>query len=158
MRMGVPDQSKWKVNDMVKQVSVFVENRPGKLAGITKVLKDNQIHIRALSVADTMDFGILRMIVSDPEKAYQVLKESGCTASLTKVLAVGFPDEPGSMGKVVRMLSDAGISIEYVYAFGLKGDVRAYGVFKLSDPELAKQVLQSEEIILLGPDQLYHHI
>lgn len=156
--MDAPEQWKWKVNHMVKQVSVFVENRPGKLANITKVLKDNQIHIRALSVADTMDFGILRMIVNDPEKAYRVLKEDGCTASLTKVLAVGFPDEPGSMGKVVRMLSDAGISIEYVYAFGLKGDVRAYGVFKLSDPELAKQVLQKEEIVMLQPEELYHHI
>ncbi|MGI6031326.1 MAG: ACT domain-containing protein [Eubacteriales bacterium] len=140
---------------MVKQISVFVENQKGRLSNITGILKEEQVNIKALSIADTSDFGILRLIVDQPDKAYQALKANGRTASITDVLAVGFPDTPGSMGHTVQLLSDAGIAIEYVYAFGLKGDDKAYGVFKTSDPQRTQEVLRENGIVLLDGETLY---
>lgn len=140
---------------MVKQISVFVENQKGRLANITGILKQENIDIKALSIADTTDFGILRLIVDQPDKAYEALKANGRTASITDVLAVGFPDVPGSMGHTVELLSDAGIAIEYVYAFGLKGDDKAYGVFKTSDPAKTQEVLAANGITLLNGEELY---
>ena len=101
----------------IKQISIFVENKPGRLAKITSLLAENSVDIRALSIADTTDYGILRLIVSDPEKAEKVLKEAKMTVSITHVLGIGIPDVPGGFSVAIKTLADAGISVEYAYAF-----------------------------------------
>ena len=101
----------------ISQISVFVENRPGRLADITAVLAKNSIDIRALSVADTSDYGILRLIVNDPKSAVEALRSEGMTASATQVLGIIIPDEPGGLARAIKVLSDAQISVEYAYAF-----------------------------------------
>ena len=141
---------------MIQQVSVFVENKKGTLQNITGVLKENNIHIRALSIADTTDFGILRMIVSNPQKAYEALKEAGRTVSLTDVLAVGFPDEPGGLGSVAKILTDAGIEIEYIYAFVFNKENKAYAVFKTSQIQEAQEVLMANQGTLLADRDIYN--
>ena len=97
----------------ISQISVFVENRSGRLADITAVLAQNGIDIRALSVADTSDYGILRLIVNDPKSAVSVLKNAGMTASATQVLGIAIPDEPGGLARAIKVLSDADISVAY---------------------------------------------
>ena len=89
---------------LIKQISIFVENKPGRLSNITNILKQNDIDIRALSIADTKDFGILRLIVNDPDKACNVLKGAECTVTITDVLAVGISDEPGGLSVVMNTL------------------------------------------------------
>ena len=101
----------------VKQISVFVENKPGKLAELTDYLHQHDIDMRALSIAETQDFGIVRMIVDDAYKASQVLKESGYVVSITPVLAVEMSDEPGSLYKILKVLGDGGVNLDYTYAF-----------------------------------------
>lgn len=102
---------------MAKQISVFLENKAGRLAHVTRVLGEAGINIRALSIADTSDFGILRIIVNDPEKAYRILKEADFTVSETEVIAVQVPDSPGGLATVLEQMSDADLNIEYLYAF-----------------------------------------
>ena len=104
----------------ISQISVFVENRPGRLADITAVLAKNSIDIRALSVADTSDYGILRLIVNDPKSAVEALRSEGMTASATQVLGIIIPDEPGGLARAIKVLSDAQISVEYAYASRLR--------------------------------------
>ena len=101
----------------IQQLSVFIENKPGRLAEITEVLAEAGIDIRAISVADTSDFGILRVIVDKPKEAVAALKQHGMTVSLTNVIAVGIDDEPGAFSKAVRLLADEGFDMEYMYAF-----------------------------------------
>src|SRR3974377_1387822 len=101
----------------VKQISVFLENKSGRLAGVTKALGDNNINIRALSIADTTDFGILRLIVSDPEKAVNILKAEDFTVSETSIIAVQIPDNPGGLAGILQILDGSKINIEYMYAF-----------------------------------------
>ena len=99
---------------LIKQISIFVENKPGRLSNITNILKQNDIDIRALSIADTKDFGILRLIVNDPDKACNVLKGAECTVTITDVLAVGISDEPGGLSVVMNTLYNNAISVEYL--------------------------------------------
>ena len=101
----------------VDQLAVFLENKSGRLAAITKTLSDNNINIRALSVADTADFGILRLIVDDTEKATRVLKDEGFTVGKAVVIAVEVADRPGGLAKVLGVLHEAGLNVEYMYAF-----------------------------------------
>ncbi|MDN5294026.1 MAG: hypothetical protein PWQ31_1331 [Eubacteriales bacterium] len=140
----------------VKQVSVFLENKSGRLAEVTSVLGQNNINIRALAIADTSDFGILRMIVSDPEKAYRVLKEAGFTASMTDVLAVEVEDRPGGLAAVLKVLEEAGINIEYIYAFLEKSSQDALVVFRVEQLEEAIRVLAEKGISLLPAEKVYN--
>ncbi|MEW6448095.1 MAG: ACT domain-containing protein [Bacillota bacterium] len=126
----------------VNQISVFLENKTGRLAAVTRLLAENKINIRALSIADTSDFGILRLIVDQPEKAYQALKEGGFTVSATDVLAVAVPDTPGALAPVLSTLEAADINIEYLYAFVAKCADLAMVLFKVNDTERAKAVLR----------------
>lgn len=126
----------------IKQISVFMENRPGRLAEITKVLSDNDIDMRAINIADTTDFGILRMIVDDPEKAERVLRENNMTASVTDVLAVSIDDTVGAFSKVIALLKEENISIEYIYSFIGEKSAKAVIVIKTNDSEHAIQLLQ----------------
>ena len=127
----------------MKQISAFVENEPGRLQTMLKVLKEANINMRALSVADHPDFGIIRCIVSDPERATQALRDAGYTVRLTNVLAVEIPDEPGSLlDRVAEPLAREGINLEYFYAFIEPVPGKAMVVIKVSDPDRAEQVLE----------------
>lgn len=140
---------------MAKQISVFLENKAGRLAHVTKVLGDAGINIRALSIADTSDFGILRIIVNDPEKAYKILKEAGFTVSETEVIAVQVPDSPGGLATVLEQMSDANLNIEYLYAFlGTSGD-NALVIFKVEDFAKARDTFIEKGIKFLDEKQLY---
>ena len=97
----------------IKQLSIFVENKPGKLSAVTKLLSDNDIDIRALSIADTKDFGILRLIVDKPDKACEALKNADCTVSMTNVIAIGTEDKPGGLTGIMDCLYASNISVEY---------------------------------------------
>jgi hypothetical protein len=140
---------------MAKQISVFLENKSGRLAHVTKVLGDAGINIRALTIADTSDFGILRLIVNDPVKAYKILKESGFTVSETEVLAVRMPDSPGGLAAVLDEISEDRCNIEYLYAFlGMAGN-DALVIFKVEDIIKAKEVFNAKGIKFLEEQELY---
>ena len=138
----------------IKQISVFMETRRGRLAEITKVLSDNDIDMRAINIADTTDFGILRMIVDDPEKAERVLRENNMTASVTDVLAVSIDDTVGAFSKVIALLKEENISIEYIYSFIGEKSAKAVIVIKTNDSEHAIQLLQQGGINVLSSDDL----
>lgn len=126
---------------IIEQLSVFLENRPGTLQEVLSVLKENDINLRALALADTADFGIMRIIVNEPEKVKQVLQKAKFTARITRVLAISMEDHPGDLHLYVEKLSTAGINIEYMYAFAASCDVRARVVLKVDDVEKANSVL-----------------
>lgn len=132
----------------INQLSIFIENKEGKLADLTSTLAREGIDIRAMSVADTQDFGILRLIVSDTDRAINVLKEAGCVVSVTQVLAVSLPDSPGSLAKVLHILADSHISIEYMYAFITRRQEGAYVVFRVADNAAAAELLTSRGVTL----------
>ncbi|MBQ7522243.1 MAG: ACT domain-containing protein [Clostridia bacterium] len=133
----------------VKQISIFVENKEGKLVTITEAIAKAGIDIRAMSVADTQDFGIFRLIVTDPEKARESLESSGCFVSITQVVGVSIPDEPGSLSKVVKILARHNINIEYMYAFITVSKKFASVVLRVADNEAAEKILTENGIKLL---------
>ena len=140
---------------LIKQISVFVENKSGRLAEITTTLAENGIDIRALSIADTTDFGILRLIVNKPDAAEKVLKAAGMTVSLTNVIAIGIPDAPGAFAKAMRVLSDTGIGIEYMYAFISRDEGRACVLLRVTDNDEAIAVLKKNDIEIFEEDKVY---
>jgi len=101
----------------IKQISLFVENRPGRMAKVAKTLSDASVNIRALTVAEAGDFGVIRMVVDDPDKGHKVLKENAFTVSMTDVLAVGMKDTPGSLYEIVNTLGENNVNVDYAYAF-----------------------------------------
>ena len=139
----------------IDQISVFVENKPGKLVEVIELLGTKGIDLRALSIADTSDFGILRLIVDQPAKALEVLREADCVTSVNKVIAVSVDDTPGSLAKVLRILSDEGISVEYVYAFITHEAGRAYVIIRVEDNDKAIGVLTAKDIKLASAGELY---
>ncbi len=130
----------------IKQLSVFVENKAGTLIEITKVLSDANIDIRAMSIADTQDFGILRLIVDDEEKAKNALQNYGCFVSITEVIGIAVSDEPGSLSKVIALLADNGINIEYMYAFITISKQYAYVVVRVENNEKACKILEENGV------------
>ena len=128
----------------VRQISVFMENKVGPLAEITTLLAQHQINMRALSVAETQDFGILRIIVEEPEKAEQVLKDNQIIFRESSVLAVLMEDRPGSMAAVVDLLAQAGIPVEYAYAFITRQADNACLILKVKEDEAAEALLEKE--------------
>ncbi len=138
----------------VEQIAVFIENKTGRLAEITRILASNEINIRALSMADTADFGILRLIVDNVSKAQEVLKESGFTVGKTNVLAVEVPDKTGGLDTVLKAFEDAGLNIEYMYAFVNKSGENAVLIFRFEDMERAIESLQTEGFTILSGEQL----
>ncbi len=139
----------------IKQLSIFVENKPGRLATITNLLKLNDIDIRALSIADTRDFGIMRLIVNDPEKAEKVFKDAGCTVSLTNVIAIGIDDKPGGLAGAMDVLYANNISVEYMYAFISKTDNTAYVILRVENNEKALEALKDNNIQILSAEDIY---
>ncbi len=138
----------------IKQLSIFVENKPGRLAEITAVLEQNKIDIRALSISDTKDFGILRLIVTDPGVAEKALKEAGYTVSLTQVIAIGIADEPGSLAKAMSILYNSHVSVEYMYAFLSKTNNNASVILRVNDNAQAVEALASGGIKILQDDEV----
>ncbi len=139
----------------VQQISVFLENKSGRLARLTEVLGDAGINIRALSIADTSDFGILRLIVNRPEEAFKILQETGFTASLTDVLAVEVEDKPGGLAAVLKILESAGINIEYLYAFLEKSSNNALVVFRVEQHDEAAALLTKNNIRVIKDAEVY---
>ena len=139
----------------IKQISVFVENKPGRLAEITELLAKNNIDIRALSIADTTDFGILRLIVNDPDSTVQILKNDGMTVSATEVLGVAIPDVPGGFAKAIRTITDKGISLEYAYAFITPKSGSAYVIIRVENNELATEALNDAGIKIIEQGEIF---
>jgi len=138
----------------VKQLSIFVENKPGRLFEATQIIAESGIDLRALSLADTQDFGVLRIIVADPDRAKQVLRDKGCVVSVNPVVAVALEDKPGSLANAVSILSEKGINIEYMYAFLLPGKGRAYSIIRVEDTAAAEKILTEKEVELLSQQDL----
>ena len=139
----------------VKQISVFLENRPGCLNEMTQALADANIDLRGLSLAETSDFGIVRLIVDDVLGTATVLKDAGFVASLTDVLAVEVPNVPGGLNKVLTVINSVKINIEYMYAIlGNKKSESAYMIFRVNDNEKASSALEREGIKILNQFEL----
>ncbi|MBQ2581122.1 MAG: ACT domain-containing protein [Ruminococcus sp.] len=139
----------------VKQLSVFVENRPGRLSAITKLLGDANINIRAMSIADTKDFGILRLIVDDADKALKVLKDEGCSVTITNVLVLRITDRPGSLAEAMYALYKDNISVEYMYAAFINTESNtACLVLRVDDNDKATVALYDSGYKLLAQNEL----
>jgi hypothetical protein len=138
----------------VEQIAVFLENKSGRLAEITSIIAAEKVNIRALSVADTADFGILRLIVDDVEKAKNVLKSNGFTVGITNVLAVEVVDQVGGLATVLKSIEQAGLNVEYMYAFVNKSSENAVLIFRFEDMDKAISSLQQEGYKLLSGAQI----
>lgn len=138
----------------IKQLSVFLENREGRLDEVLKTLGANDVNIVALSLADTADYGMLRMIVSDPQKGRTVLKEAGITSMLTDVVALRVPHATGSLSKAMHELMTGGVNVEYMYAFANGADASA--VLKSDDPEKVVTILRENGFDVWEADEAYH--
>lgn len=139
---------------MLDQISVFVENKKGRLAAIMKLINDNGIDIRALTIADTTDFGIVRMIVSSAEEALKIFRENNCIASAAKVTAFTINDRAGAMYEVVRLLEEQDINIEYCYSLMGKKENMADIVIKTNQTEKAEQILTENGIALISTEDI----
>jgi hypothetical protein len=138
---------------IIKQLSVFLENKSGRLTEVTEVLAAQEINLTAFSIADTADFGILRMLVNNPDKAVKALRENGFTVSLTDVICLIVPHEPGALARALRILSNASVGIEYMYAFAVEG--KASVVIRTEEPDKAIKALQEHKMELLKASAIY---
>lgn len=137
----------------IKQISVFLENKPGALFAMTGVLAEHQIDMRAFSLAETTEFGIARIIVDDVYKTTTVLKDAGYIHSITPVLGVAVSNVPGGLNKVLRVLTDAMVNVEYMYAFmDNKRNDAAYMIFRVADNDKASAALEAQGIELIETD------
>ena len=140
---------------LIKQISVFVENAPGSLSEVTKALGDNGIDMSALSLADTSEFGILRLIVNDPEKACDVLRDHHFIVKQNYVVAAVVDDRPGGLTGVLEILAEAKVSVEYMYAFVGSKDGHAVVVIRPDDAEKAMTALEANHVSTLDPKDVY---
>ena len=139
----------------IKQISVFLENKPGKLKEMTGVLAAHNVDMRALSLAETKDFGIARLVVNDVLEAVNILKEEDFIASMTPVLAVEIPDEPGGLDRLLTIFSEANVNIEYMYAFiGGKDTKHAYMIFRVADTKAAEIRLAGKGLKILSQEDI----
>lgn len=138
----------------IKQISAFVENKPGQLAKFTAILNEHGVDMRALSLAETEDFGIVRVITDDSYKTACVLKDEGYIFSITQVIAVEIPDTPGGLFKVLDILKEKDINVDYMYAFTARKQDVAYMIFRVADNDAATEVLKKNGIRMLEPDDI----
>ncbi len=138
-----------------EQISIFLQNESGRLAEVTEVLSGAGINIRALSLADTADYGVLRMIVNDNEKAEQALRDRGFTVTKTNVIAVEVPDEPGGLHRILDTLRKSGVNVEYMYAFVQQSGSNAVMIFRFGNTDNALKVLQENGISVIEGRRLY---
>ena len=134
----------------IRQLTIFVVNKQGKLVEITRLLAENDINMRALSIADTKDFGILRLIVDDTDRALVELGENGVMVKITEVVAVEIPHRPGALSKTLTVLADAGINVEYLYAFLASKGQGAYVVLRVADNKAAEKALTKAGYLVLN--------
>ncbi len=139
----------------VEQISVFLENEPGALSEVTQILGESGVNIRALSLADTKDFGILRLIVNDNEKARRALDQKGFTVRKTDVVAVEVPDRPGGLAAIMKILAEAKINVEYLYAFVQQSGQNAIIIFRFDETERAITVLAEKKVPILEGKKVY---
>lgn len=139
---------------MVKQISVFLENKPGKLKELTDVLRENNINMRALSVADAQDFGIVRLIVDDVYNASTVIKDAGYVSSTKDVIAIELSDQPGSLANVLDIFGENGINVEYMYAFNTHTSGKAHLIFRVTDIKKGAEVLKVSDVRLISQEDL----
>ena len=139
----------------VEQISVFLENKAGRLAEVTRILGESGVNIRALSLADTTDFGILRLIVDQYDLAREVLKSKGFTVGKTEVVAIEVPDRPGGLASVLAILAQAGINVEYMYAFVQHSGKNAVIIFRFDNLDEAISFLQKEGIHIYQGEEVY---
>jgi hypothetical protein len=139
---------------MVKQLSVFIENTKGRLAHLTRVLGDAGVDLHSLSIADTTNFGILRAIVDDNEKALKALRENGYTVNITELLAVAVVDIPGGLAQALDILNTENIGVEYLYSFVRKPTQNALILFKVDDAPKAIAALESQNMKILSQEEL----
>ncbi|MBM4287488.1 MAG: ACT domain-containing protein [Deltaproteobacteria bacterium] len=139
----------------VEQISVFLENKAGRLAEVTKVLGEAGVNIRALSLADTTDFGILRLIVDHYDKAREVLKQHGFTVGKTEVVAIEVPDRPGGLAWVLQILSESNINVEYMYAFVQHSGKNAVIIFRFDNLERAIELLHQQGVRIYRGEEVY---
>lgn len=135
---------------MLDQISIFLENKPGRLAAVMKVLKDAGTDLRAFTIADTTDFGIVRIIAADTDKALKALKNNDFTATANKILGVTIPDHPGELYKIIEILQETNVNIEYSYSFMGSRPNEADIAIRTQNNEAAEQVLKTKGIKLLG--------
>ncbi len=138
---------------IITQLSVFLENRSGRLTEVTDIFSENQINISALSIAETADYGVLRMIVDKPEIAVRVLKKNDLSVHTTEVVAVITPDIPGALNKVIKYLSEEEINIAYMY--GYSHENKASIIMKVNNPQKAVEILQNKKIELISASDFY---
>lgn len=139
----------------VEQISIFIENKSGRLAEVTTILGFAGVNIRALSLADTSDFGILRLIVNDRDKAISALKGKGFTVSKTEVVAVEVPDQPGGLASILHVLDKESINVEYMYAFVERCGANAVIIFRFDETEKAIATLSQKGFNMLDGERLY---
>lgn len=139
----------------IKQLSLFVENQPGSLSKVCQVLKENRINISTLSLADTREYGILRLLIQEHERARDVLEKTGYVVKVTDVLALTVPDHPGGLADTLAILDKHALSVEYMYAFTYGRSNKAIIVFRFENPEKAIAMLKDEPIELVRAEELF---
>ena len=140
---------------LIKQISIFIPNKKGSLSELTDILIAHQIDIRAIAVFDTTEFGILRIVVDDPDRAVEILKQEGVVAKVSKVIAVEPEDKPGSLNQIFSILRDSDINIEYIYSFIMRKKEMPYIVLKVDDQEKAVEELTANGINVINKEEIY---
>ncbi|HML37419.1 MAG TPA: ACT domain-containing protein [Bacillota bacterium] len=140
---------------LIKQISIFIPNKKGSLAQLTDILVAHNIDIRAIAVFDTSEFGILRVVVDDPDRAVEILKQEGVVAKVSKVIAVEPEDKPGSLNQIFSVLRDADINIDYIYSFIMRKNEMPYIVLKVDQQEKAVEVLAGHGINVINKEEVY---
>ena len=138
----------------VTQISVFLENKKGRLFEATSVLGQNGINIRALTIAESEDYGVLRMVVDNPQKALDVFKKNNFSASITDIIAVEVSDEAGGLAKILKVFNDEDVNIEYMYGFVEKSGDKALMVFRIDDVDKALQILKKNNVNIIGEKEI----
>jgi len=141
--------------DHAEQISIFLENKAGRLAEVTRILAEANINIRALSLADTSDFGILRLIVNDNNKAKEELRKAGFTVAKTDVVAVEVSDQPGGLHHILRILQKANVNVEYMYAFVQQSGANAVLIFRFDNLVEALRILKDNSVRIIQGEELY---
>jgi len=139
---------------IVEQIAIFLENKSGRLAEVTELLARNNINIRALSLADTADFGIFRLIVNEPEKAVEILKQKGFTVGRNEVIAVVVPDRPGGLAGILTLLRGKAINVEYMYAFVQRSEGNAVVIFRFDETAEALEALRAGGVKMLSGEDM----
>ena len=133
----------------VKQLSVFIENKAGRVSEVTGILGQTGVNIRGFSVSDTADYGIIRLVVDDPEAGMKALKDAGFTVKETDVICVHLPDTPGGLAGVLKVVSDAGVNIEYVYSL-----ISTFVVINVADADRALELLRNQPVQLVSQEEI----